>query len=371
MYDNTVNNYVLIPSDASNYKSNDNVYAAYAAVTSSIKNFGYKIGLRAESSNYNGELTDTKQTFSNKYPISLFPSIFLSRKLNNKQDIQLSYTRCINRPNFFQLIPFVDSTDKLNITAGNPGLVPEFTQSLELNYLKQFKGNNTLLASLYYKYTNNLITRYLTPQTDATGKTVLINSFVNANSSYSTGGELTLQNTLTKWWNTTTDINIYNSKINTSNISTTTQNAMWSWFGKFNSNFKLPSNFSLQLSGMYQSKTNLPVSNNQGGPGGGGPGMMSQSSSQGYINPFYSVDLAVKKTFLQNKASISLSVNDIFRSRNQDQYSYSSYFTQEYNRIRDPQMFRLNLSYSLGKIDANLFKRKSQGTGQTSSESTQ
>lgn len=376
IFNNDVNDYVLIPSDASNYKSNDNVYAAYATVTSSIKDFGYKIGLRAESSNYNGELTDTKQTFSNKYPISLFPSIFLSQKLKNNQDVQLSYTRRINRPNFFQLIPFVDSTDKLNITKGNPALVPEFTQSLELNYMKQFTKNNTLLASLYYKYTNNLITRYLSQETDATGKTVLINSFVNANSSYSTGAEVTLQNTLTKWWNTTTDVNLYNSKINTSNISSTAQNAMWSWFGKFNSSFKLPSNFNVQLSAMYQSKTNLPINNNQGGPGGGpgggGPtGMMSQSSSQGYINPFYSVDLAVKKTFLQNKVAVSMSVNDIFRSRKQDQFSYSSYFTQEYNRIRDPQMFRLNLSYSFGKIDASLFKRKSQGTGQTGSESAQ
>lgn len=372
IFSNDLNDYQLIPSAASNYKSSDNVYAAYATVTSSIKNFGYKIGLRAESSNYNGELTDTKQTFNNKYPISLFPSIFLSQKLKNNQDLQLSYTRRINRPNFFQLIPFVDSTDKLNITKGNPALVPEFTQSLELNYMKQFKGNNTLLASLYYKYTNNLITRYLSQETDAAGNPVLINSFVNANSSYSTGAEFTLQNTLTKWWNTTADINLYNSKINTSNISNTSQAAMWSWFGKFNSNFKLPSNFSLQLSGMYQSKTNLPVNNNQGGPGGGGPpGMMSQSSSQGYINPFYSVDVAVKKTFLKNKVSVSLSVNDIFRTRKQDQFSYSTYFTQEYNRIRDPQMVRLNLSYSFGKIDASLFKRKSQGTGQTGSESAQ
>ena len=376
IFNNGVNNYVLIPSDASNYKSNDNVYAAYATVTSSIKDFGYKIGLRAESSNYNGELTDTKQTFSNKYPVSLFPSIFLSQKLKNNQDLQLSYTRRINRPNFFELIPFVDSTDKLNITKGNPALVPEFTQSLELNYMKQFKGNNTFLASLYYKYTSNLITRYLSQETDEYGNTVLINSFVNANSSYSTGTEITLQNTFTKWWNTTTDINIYNSKINTSNISTTSQDAMWSWFGKFNSTFKLPANFNLQLSAMYQSKTNLPVNNNSGGPGGGPggggpPGMMSQSSSQGYINPFYSVDLAVKKTLLKNKVSVALSVNDIFRSRKQDQFSYSEYFTQQYNRIRDPQMIRLNLSYSFGKFDATLFKRKSQGTGQTGSESVQ
>ncbi|MES1224149.1 MAG: hypothetical protein ABUT20_52130, partial [Bacteroidota bacterium] len=65
----------------------------------------------------------------------------------------------------------------------------------------------------------------------------------------------------------------------------------------------------------------------------------------------------------------SLSVNDIFRSRKQNQYSYSSYFTQDYSRMRDPQMIRLNLAYSFGKIDASLFKRKNQNTEQMSGDS--
>jgi ferric enterobactin receptor len=373
IYDYLSDEFLVLPSSASNYKSNDNVYAAYGSVASSVKDFSYKLGLRAESSNYSGELTDTKQTFSNKYTVSLFPSIFLSQKLANNQDVQLSYTRRINRPNFFQLIPFVDSTDNLNISKGNAALLPEFTQSLELNYMKQFRGNNTLLASVYYKKTKNLITRYLYQETDAvTGNTALINTFINANSSRSTGAELTVQNTLTKWLNTSTNINLYNSKINTDNLNGTSQDAMWSWFGKFNSNFKLPAKFTVQLSAMYQSKTNLPVNSNQGGPGGGGPpGMMAQSSSQGYINPFYSVDLAVKKTFLNNKFTVTLSVNDIFKTRKQNQYSESDYFMQQYNRVRDQQMVRLNLSYSFGKIDALLFKRKSQGTGQTGSEVAQ
>jgi len=373
IFNNSTNQFQLQPSSASNYESSDNVYAAYASFTGNIKDFGYKLGLRAESSDYNGELMDTKQTFSNKYPVSLFPSLFVSQKLGGKQELQLSYTRRINRPNFFQLIPFTDSTDRLNITMGNPNLLPEFTQSVEFNYLKQFAGSNTFLASAYYKHTNNLITSFLDQQTDdATGNTALVNTFINANSSYRAGAEFTVQNTITKWWNTSTDLNIYNSKINTDNVTAVSQDALWSWFGKFNSSFKLPADFSLQLTAMYQSKTNLPINTNQGGPGGGGPpGMMAQSSSQGYIDPFYSVDFAVKKTFLKNKFSATLSINDIFRTRNQNQYSYSDYFTQQYNRIRDPQMIRLNLAYSFGKIDALLFKRKSQGTGQTGAEGMQ
>lgn len=360
IFDDSLNSYKIIPNATSNYTNDDNVYAAYLTFSSSIKNFTYKAGLRAESSDYSGELINSGEKFSNKYPVSLFPSLFLSQKLTDDQQLQLSYSRRINRPNFFQLIPFTDYTDKLNITRGNPDLIPEFTQSFELSYLKTFKGNNSFLASAYYKRTNNLITRFLDKQADpVSNKDLLINTYINANSSYSAGAEFTAQNYLTKWWDISTNVNIYQSKINTDNITGGSQDALVSWFGKFNSNFKLPAKFSMQLSVLYQSKTNLPV--NAGGGGFGGPGGFgqSQSSSQGYIRSFWGTDIAIKKSFLKNDAaSISLSVNDIFKTRKTDQYSTSEYFIQNYLRLRDPQMFRLNFAYKFGKMDMSLFKRK-------------
>lgn len=351
---------VKIPAGTSNYKSTDNVYAAYVSVKSSIKDFGYELGVRAESSNYDGELINTGEKFSNKYPVSLFPSLFLSQKLKNKQELQFSYTRRINRPNFFQLIPFTDYTDSLNITRGNPDLVPEFTNSLEMSYSKTFEGGNSLLGSIYYKHSDNLITRYLSPGTNPfTGKEDIINTYINANSSYSYGAELTSINKLAKWWDLTTNVNVYQSKINTSNIANTTQqDAMVSWFGKLNSNFKLPKSFSIQLSADYQSKTNIPVNNNQGGFRGG-PFGQAQSSSQGYIKSFWGTDIAVKKSFLKNNAaSVSVSMNDIFRTRTQDQYSESPYFIQNYSRLNNPQMVRVNFTYHFGKMDMSLFKRQ-------------
>ncbi len=371
LYDASVNDYVIIPSATSDYKNTDNVYAGYVTLSSSIKDFSYKLGVRAESSDYTGTLTNTGEQFKNAYPISLFPSAFLSQKLGNKQEIQLSYSRRINRPNFFKLIPFTDYSDKLNITKGNPDLQPEFTQSLELSYLKTFKGNNTILSSIYYKHTNNLITRYLTQDINPiTGNEDLLNTYINANSSYATGAEITSQNYLSKWWDISTNLNIYNSKVNTDNISATSQGALWSWFGKFNSNFKLPSNFAIQLTTTYQSKTNLPVNNN---PAMGGPPMMqSQSSSQGYISSSWGMDLAFKKSFLKNNAaSVSLSINDIFKTRINSQYSSSDYFIQTYSRLRDPQMLRLNLSYRFGNVDASLFKRKSSKGEQNAAEGIQ
>jgi ferric enterobactin receptor len=363
-YNKGTGEFDIVSNASTNYKNADNVYAAYVSVSNTIKNFGYQLGLRAESSSYDGEKTNTGEKFSNQFPISLFPSVSLNQKLKKDQQLQLSYSRRINRPNFFQLIPFTDYTDPLNISRGNPNLVPEFTQSLEFSYSKTLPHNNTILASAYYKYTDNLITRYQQIEyDDVLVKDVLVNSFINANNSRSLGLEITAVNPLAKWWDMTTNVNFYNSKINTDDTKTASSNAMWSVFGKWNNTFKLPKNYSIQLSGTVQSKTNLPISQNQGfGP----PMMQSQSAAQGYIKGNYGIDIAFKKSFLKNNAlSVTLNFNDIFRTRKMEQYSYNDYFTQNNYRVRDPQMVRLNLAYKFGKIDMSLFKRKNmKGSGE-------
>ena len=263
-WDNNTSQFVLIPSATANYKNRDNVYAAYGSYTSQVKDFGYQVGLRAESSDYEGELTDTKKKFNNKYPISLFPSVFLSQKLKNRQEIQLSYTRRINRPFFMQVIPFIDSTDQLNWSRGNGDLKPEFTNSLEASYSKTLKGSNTILASMYYKHSTDLITRFLDTVTVNNEKHP-VSTYINANSSRSFGAELTGQFTFSKWWDMNANVNLYNSKINAENVTGASQDAIWSWFAKMNNTFKLPKNFRIQLSGTYQSKTNLPVNSGGGG----------------------------------------------------------------------------------------------------------
>jgi len=347
----------ITPYGTSNYKSTSRVYAAYVNLSHTYGNFGYSVGLRAESSNYSGDLLNTGQHFHNSYPFAFFPSLFLSEKFKNNQELQLSATRKINRPGFFQLIPYTDYSDTLNITRGNPNLVPEFTYTFEMSYMKTFAHSNTLLVSGYYKYTSNLMTRFQDSGVNPIGQPVLINTYENANNAYTVGGEITSTDNITKWWDITANINVYNSHINTDNLKQVSQDARWSWFGKFNSNFKLPADFSIQATFIYQSKTNIPANQqqNQFGP----PGSTTQSSSQGYIKSFYGFDLAVKKSFLKNNAaSITLSMSDIFRNRESRMYSFSSIFNQEYDRLKDPQLFRAVFAYRFGKMDLNLFKRK-------------
>jgi hypothetical protein len=145
--------------------------------------------------------------------------------------------------------------------------------------------------------------------------------------------------------------------INSSNVESNLKTKRFSWTAKSTANFKLPKNFSLQLSGDYQSRISLVQgsSNRQGPPWMWGP----QSTVQGYVNPSYSVDAALKYEFMKdNAASLSLSVSDIFKTRTNDVHSETAFYIQDSVRKRDAQVFRLNFSYRFGKFDISIFRRK-------------
>ena len=374
IYNLALNQYIPITSINANYKFNDRVLAFYGTYANTIgKKTNYQLGLRVENSKYTGTLLTNGNTFGNSYPLSLFPSLNLTHQIDQTQDIQFSFARKINRPNFFQILPFVDYTDSLNISRGNPDLVPEFTNSLELNYQKSFKKSHSILISAYFKQTNNLITRYQVKEESSTpGKDILINTYINANSSRAYGLEFTARNPVTKWLEFTTNLNFFNSAINSSNLQVDLNNSLWSFFGKINANIKLPANFTLQLAGDYRSKTILPQSSGGGNRGGGGGGMgggggwggFVQTSAQGYIDPNYGFEFALRKEFLKDKkGALTLSMNDVFKTKVYGSYSESQYFTQTNSRRRDWQVFRLNFNYRFGKIDASIFKRKNVRSG--------
>jgi outer membrane receptor protein involved in Fe transport len=365
-YNTSLSKYVSIPGLDSKYQFTDQVYAAYTTFSQKINGFTYQLGARVESSKYSGKLVDSNQVFKNSYPFSFFPSVFLTQKINDKQDIQLNYSRKINRPNFFQLIPYYDFSDSLNISRGNPALVPEFTNLFELNYDLNLKNGNNIIATLYYRHTNNLITRYQyrdknpNPNRD---DSIFISSYANASSSSAYGLEVTSTNKIADWWSLTSNINVYNSKINGNNLESDLNNQKVSWFGKINNQFKLPKNYSIQFTGDYTSKTILPP-NRSGGGGGMFFGGGNLATANGYTDPVYGFDIALRKDFLKDKAaSLTLSMNDIFRTRiytthSTSNFSSTVYSIQDNERRRDPQMVRLNFNWRFGKFDVSLFKRK-------------
>lgn len=264
----------------------------------------------------------------------MFPSVFLSQKLSGDQDLTLNYTRRIDRPSFFQLFPFTDYSDSSNISRGNPNLKPQFTNSFELAYQKNFPNNNTLIASVYYKNTTDLITRNtITSVNPYSHDSILVNTYINAKSGFVGGFEVIGRNTVTNWWDITSNINIFTSKINTNPAdfkqtdSTSATGQTWSWFGKINNSFKIAKKFTLQLTGDYTSKTVMSPGGSAGtssNTSGRGFGSTVSGNAQGYTKPSGGVDAALKYEFLKNKAaSITLSVSDIFRTRVSDVYTMS------------------------------------------------
>lgn len=369
---NSFNN-VPLPQLSNEFKYIDYVHAAYATYSQKFKkaNFNYQVGLRAESSEYDGEQLGKSTRFRNQFPLALFPSVFLSKSFKGKQDLQLNYTRRVNRPSFFQLLPNTDFSDIFNFQTGNPNLIPEFTNSLELSYQKTYgEKNNTFLLTLFGKQTNNLIARYQNrQQLGDTKDTALVSTWINASTSYAAGLELVFRNTLTKWWEINYNANFYYSKINGTTELPDLENERNSFFIKINNTFRLGKGWTMQLSGDYNSRSILPVSSGRGGGGGfggrgggfGGFGGGQLSTTQGYIDANYFVDFGLRKEFKvkkKNTASVSINWSDVFSTRQNIVFATDSNFDQYSWRRRDPAFVRLNFSYRFGKFDASLFKRK-------------
>ncbi|SEW38507.1 outer membrane beta-barrel family protein [Chitinophaga arvensicola] len=352
--------FVNNPLLSNNYKYNEEIYAGYANFANTIGNFGYQAGLRVEQYVYAGENGGTKYKPTKAVP-GLYPSLFLSQKLKHDQELQLNYSRRVNRPNFFQLIPYRDYSDPQNQREGNPNLKPEYTNSFEFSYVKNW-GNNNFLGSVYFRNTNNMISTISTP----IGADTLLTQFINANRSNSYGAELTMKNQIVKGWDLTSNVNFYQTDMKVNANGQNYDNNGFSWFAKINSETKLPANFTVQVNATYQAPTiALPASSGGGGRGGGGGGFNQiPSSALGTIKGFSTVDVAVKKDFLKSKAaSVTLSLSDIFNTRQYELNQASPEFAQDYIRKRESRVLKLNFSYRFGKFDASLFKKKKRDSG--------
>ena len=368
---NSING-IVNPRISNQFEFVDYVHAGYVSFAQKVSkaNLNYQVGLRAESSSYDGKQIGKDTRFQNQFPLALFPSAFVSKTFKNKQDLQLNYSRRVNRPSFFQLLPNTDFTDVLNFQTGNPDLKPEFTHSLEMSYQKTYgKKNNLFLVTIFGKQTNNLIARYQAPRKIGDSDTLgFVTTWVNATSSFAAGLELVFRNTITKWWEINYNANFYHSKINGTAALPNLQNERSSFFIKLNNTFRLTKGWTVQLSGDYRSRSILPVSSGGGGGGrGGGGGWMmggfgggQVSTTQGYIDANYYADLGIRKEFKikNNTASVGVNWSDFLRTRQNIVFAEGEGFNQYSWRRRDPQFVRVNFNYRFGKFDASIFKRR-------------
>ncbi|MEM6633073.1 MAG: TonB-dependent receptor, partial [Bacteroidota bacterium] len=373
-FDNDNENLVLIPGSsefqripnfADVYEFEDAVYAAYGTFSHEFQRWGYQVGLRVESSEYTGTLPESGDRFENDFPLSLFPSTFVTYKVNEEDNIQFSYSRRINRPSFFQLIPFTDFADSLNLRRGNPNLLPEFTNSLEVSYQNILNKGNDFLVSIYYKEANDLITTYqffeFVPELD---REVVVSTLENSNISQAYGMEVTVRNSFGKNVELISNVNLYNSRVDASNVEQGLVNNQFTWFAKENLTVKIPGGFNFQVTGQYQSRAAFTPSS-----GGRFRGWRRTSNSaQGYSKGYLFLDLGLRKDLFKRKLSLTLSVSDVLKTREGGTFTESTFFVQDSWRIRNQQLFRINLSYRFGKPDMSLFKRKNNNFNSSGSE---
>ena len=240
---------------SNNYKYKEAVHAAYITYTAKLGSIGYQAGLRAEYSKFSGTLIDSARNFGYEYPAqlkniwdALFPSLYLSKKLSETEEVQLNYSRRVRRPDFWQLNPFIDINDPLNIQQGNPELKPEFRNSLEFNYSKTFKNNSNFLGVIYYRNTLGDITRYSDTLSKeqfqqlnnaAVDPNAILNTFINSRTNNRVGLELTLQQKFGKNFDVTPSVSIDYRKVNANVDELNLSNEGVDWEGKITANYKV------------------------------------------------------------------------------------------------------------------------------------
>jgi len=326
------------------YKIENLVNAAYINYTTRIKGINYALGVRFEQSYYKGILLDRNDSsFMYQYPTgihnignALFPSLFISKKFNDKQEMQFNVSRKISRPNFFQLMPFIQASDPKNYTVGNPSLTPEFITLSELNF-NQFLKKGNLLFSLFYRNTQNPLTSY--SRVSETDSTILINTTINGKQSNVVGMDNTFKYTLFKGFEATLNMNLFFTYITANIDNVKASNAGFNYNGKLNLSYKLPKSFSLQLSGNYESPRVIP---------------------QGRTKEFYFADFGISKE-LYKFITITGAVSDIFDTKGRGfNYTTDQYLQTSWNR-RESRFVRLIVRIRFGKADATMFKRRPQG----------
>ncbi len=336
--------YARVNSLSADYAFEEFINAAYITYSNRWQGIGYQAGLRYEQSNFEGISNIAEQPkvgfdFPNfdkggDFFKAFFPSLYLTKKFDAKNELQANFSRKINRPNFMQLMPVIMMADNQNVRIGNPGLAPEFINLAEINYNRLF-GNNNLLTSLYLRNVENVITQFVEPY-DALGRTKT--TFINGAAAWFYGLDNTLKLQLSKSIEWTTNVNIFNISINAIDV----QRQGWAYNLKSNLTWKLPKDWSIQAVTNYESEQVMP---------------------QGKRGAIYGTDLSFKKTFFR-VASLTFSVNDVFDTRRFQQFYETNFLVQDWVRRREVRNFRIAFQMPFGKMDASIFKQRRRPQGQ-------
>ena len=114
-------------------------------------------GVQVRRSNLDGLIKGRDERIANAYT-HVLPNLDFRIELKESHNLNFEYNTSTDEPSLTQLQPFVNNTNPLNIYAGNPDLVPEYTHRLrgEYRFFDQFSFRNLFMYS-NYTYTHNTI----------------------------------------------------------------------------------------------------------------------------------------------------------------------------------------------------------------------
>jgi hypothetical protein len=279
------NNWLKEPELTSSYHLKENIAALYTTfdIEASART-SIKLGLRYEytTSNLGSELQ--ANIVDRKYG-RFFPSVFVNQKINDNNSFNLSYSRRITRPTFKDMAPFVIFIDPYTFFSGNSALQPAFSNIYKFDYLIKH-----LSFSVSYTVENGSIANFQ-PTNSNNNKEIL--SAQNLDNTKTLNLSIGFPFTVTKWWNMQNNIQGNWQQINASYSKGPFTIEQENYSFNSSQNFILPKNYSIELSGFYNSKALFGAS---------------------VTKPFGMANFGIQKKSKDNKSKFRFAVEDIFNS---------------------------------------------------------
>ena len=289
----------------------EHVQAAYISQAYKSAKWNVDAGLRVEATEIAGAV---KQNY-----VNLFPALNLLHPVSSTESLSFGLSTRITRPSFKSLNPFISFADPLNLNSGNPTLKPERTLLLELAHNKDFKSLS-VSNTLFYREITGLVGRVRT----FLGGDTTLTRYENISKSRAWGFENISTFSITKNYKVTLNTSVFQTDLEGLINNTEVSLNRWSWNTRLNQQFKWNKQWSAQISGIYQSVQINPF---------------------GIIQPFYTVDVGVKKDF--GKLSLNARINDIFDTQKTVYDSRPFGLISDVVRKKETRIFFIGFTYKL------------------------
>lgn len=250
-------------------------------------------------------------------------------KFNSNNKLSLFYNRRVDRPNEVDIRIFPKYDDAEIIKVGNPGLRPQFTNSIELGY-KYNWGSSYLYGALYQRFSDGTITRI---SSIVPGSPLVYAVFQNADRSYNTGVEAIWNQRVSDLYSFNLNGNVYRNQINAFTVLnlypeptefSAAQQSIVSGTVKLNNIFRLPHALDGQISAVYFAPDLIP---------------------QGRISARFSVDMGIKKAIQKGRGEIFFNATDLLNSMVTKRQIQGVGFNYTSNDYYETQVLRLGYSY--------------------------